>query len=49
MAAYYLVAAAQPGPAWEVNFKPLLAQQDLETTYLLVQGKVVGLTSSLIS
>ncbi len=38
-----LIAAAQPGPAWEINFKPLLGQGDLEIVFLLVQGKVVGL------
>lgn len=38
-----IIATAQPGPAWEINFKPLLAQEDLEIVFLLVQGKVVGL------
>ena len=38
-----LIAAAQPGPAWEVNFKPLLGQGELEIVFLLMQGQVVGL------
>jgi hypothetical protein len=38
-----LLAAAQPGPSWEINFKPLLAGQDLEIVFLLVQGKIMGL------
>jgi hypothetical protein len=37
-----LIAAAQPGPAWEVNFKPLLGQDELEIVFLLMQGQVLG-------
>ena len=38
-----IIATAQPGLAWEINFKPLLAQEGLEIVFLLVQGKVLGL------
>jgi hypothetical protein len=38
-----LISTAQPGIAWEINFKPLLLEKDLEIVFLLVQGKVVGL------
>jgi hypothetical protein len=38
-----IVATAQPGLAWEINFKPLLLEKDLEIVFLLVQGKVLGL------
>jgi hypothetical protein len=38
-----IIATAQPSPAWEVNFKPLLAEKDLEIVFLLIQGKVMGL------
>lgn len=38
-----LMAAAQPGPVYESNYKPLLRQEELEIAFLLMQGKVVGL------
>lgn len=38
-----IIATAQPGLAWEINFKPLLAQDGLEIAYVLVQGKIIGL------
>jgi hypothetical protein len=38
-----LMTAAQPGPVYESNFKPLLAREGLEIAFLLMQGKVVGL------
>jgi hypothetical protein len=38
-----LMTAAQPGPVYESNFKPLLRQAELEIVFLLLQGKVVGL------
>lgn len=38
-----IIATAQPSIAWEINFKPLLLEKDLEIVFLLVQGKVLGL------
>jgi hypothetical protein len=38
-----IIATAQPGLPWEINFKPLLQEKDLEIVFVLVQGKVVGL------
>jgi hypothetical protein len=38
-----IISTAQPGLSWEINFKPLLDQKDLEIVFLLVQGKVIGL------